>query len=72
MVSMEKKITYVIFPLVHIIGKFRELEIIINNVLIKKCMKCLKECPVGTIIVKNDVMTIDKQKCIHCYHCTID
>lgn len=67
--SPSKKITNIIYPFVHIIGKFRELPITIENSKCKKCNKCISECPVGSIQFTNGFLTIDKT-CIHCYHCT--
>jgi len=59
-----------LYPLVHFIGKKRELPISINSDKCKACGKCEKECPVSAISLKN-FATIDLGKCIHCYHCTV-
>lgn len=65
-----KRRVNVLYPLVHIIGKKRELPITIKPDSCKSCGKCMKECLVGAISLK-DIATIDPEKCIHCYHCAV-
>jgi ferredoxin/flavodoxin len=65
-----KKRVNLIYPLVHIIGKKRELPITIKPDSCKNCGKCVKECPAAAISIKC-IATIDQKKCIHCYHCTV-
>jgi len=59
-----------LYPLVHIIGKKRELPISIIQELCVTCGKCERECPVGAISM-NEIATLDTEKCIHCYHCLV-
>ena len=66
--SPEKKRVNILFPLVHVVGKLRELPINIDESKCKKCRKCERECPAGAIKL-NDTATIDFSKCLHCYHC---
>ncbi len=66
--SPEKFIVRIIFPIVHIIGKFRKLPITVVGEKCKKCGKCVIECPVGAIEITN-FLKINKDKCISCYHC---
>ncbi len=65
-----KIIIIILYPLINIIGKIRELPISITNSKCKKCSKCIIECPVGAIKIRDDILMQDKN-CIHCYHCTI-
>ncbi|MBC3803947.1 4Fe-4S dicluster domain-containing protein [Acetobacterium fimetarium] len=68
--ALRKKRVKVLYPLVHVIGKKRELPITINPDTCRSCKKCVQECPVGAISL-NDAATIDPDRCIHCYHCTV-
>jgi ferredoxin/flavodoxin len=68
--AVRKKRVNWLYPLVHIIGKKRELPITINADHCKRCGKCVKECPVGAISLE-DSATIKRDKCIHCYHCFV-
>lgn len=70
LLSPREKRVNLLYPLVHIIGKKRELPITIKQDTCKDCGKCVKECPVGAISLKDAAM-IDLGKCIHCYHCTV-
>lgn len=64
----EKKRVNMLYPLIHMVGRRRELPISINKSRCKKCGKCLVECPSGAITMDSEVK-IDFSKCIHCYHC---
>jgi len=66
--SPEKKRVNILFLLVHLVGKLRELPIKIDESECNKCGKCERECPAGAIQL-NDTATIDFSKCLHCYHC---
>lgn len=66
----EKMRTKILYPLAHKIGQKRELSISIDHQACVKCQKCVKECPVKAISMK-DYPYIDFSKCIHCYHCTV-
>ena len=68
--AVQKKRVDLLYPLVHIIGKKRELPITIKADRCKSCGKCVKECPVGAIQL-DDAATIEGAKCIHCYHCSV-
>lgn len=68
--AVRKKRVNWLYPLVHIIGKKRELPITINADSCKSCGKCVNECPVGAIRLE-DAATIKRDKCIHCYHCSV-
>lgn len=59
-----------IYPLVHIIGKKRELPIVINHEKCKNCKKCINECPTGAIKLDR-VITRNSSKCMYCYHCVV-
>jgi Fe-S-cluster-containing hydrogenase component 2 len=59
---------HLIYPLIHLIGKKRELPISIDLQTCKLCGKCVRECPAGAM-VQNTCVHIDFQKCLHCYHC---
>ncbi len=65
----DKCIVSVIYPLVHVIGKRRELPITVQEGTCRRCKKCERECPVDAITVGGKGMTIDMASCIHCYHC---
>jgi len=67
----EKKRVTALYPLVHLIGKKRELPISIDQNLCRLCKKCATECPVGAISVTDKNISIAQDTCIHCYHCTI-
>jgi ferredoxin len=58
-----------IYPFTHLIGKKRELPIVIDANRCKKCGRCIRECPTGAIVL-TDKVTRDESKCIYCYHCT--
>ena len=60
--------THIIYPLIHLIGKKRELTITIDQQICKQCGKCARECPAGAIS-QNGSIHIDFNKCLHCYHC---
>lgn len=66
--SPEKKRVNILFPIVHIVGRLRELPIKIDQSECRKCGKCERECPSGAIQIK-DKTEIDFSKCLHCYHC---
>jgi ferredoxin/flavodoxin len=66
--SPEKKRVNILFPIVHIVGRLRELPIKIDQSECRKCGKCERECPSGAIQLK-DKTEIDFSKCLHCYHC---
>jgi ferredoxin len=74
--EIEKKLqpftrkVHLIYPLIHLIGKKRELPIIIDQQACKRCGKCMRECPAGAI-EQNGSITINFAKCLHCYHCTV-
>jgi ferredoxin/multimeric flavodoxin WrbA len=70
LLAVRKKTINWLYPLVHIIGKKRELPITINADHCKRCGKCLKEWPVGAISLEDSV-TIKRDKCLHCYHCFV-
>ncbi len=67
----EKRRVTALYPLVHLIGKKRELPITIDQHQCRSCSKCTKECPVEAISVSEKGVSIDPETCIHCYHCTI-
>src|SRR6056297_3495434 len=56
--SPEKKRVNILFPLVHVVGKLRELPINIDESKCMKCGKCERECPAGAIKL-NDTAKID-------------
>jgi len=66
----KKKRVNLIYPLVHVIGKKRELPIIINHEKCKKCRKCIVECPNGSLSLDKTI-TRELSKCIYCYHCVV-
>ncbi|HOO31583.1 MAG TPA: 4Fe-4S binding protein [Thermotogota bacterium] len=68
--SPEKKRVHWLYPIVHIVGKMRELPITIEANECRKCGKCVSECPSGAIHLA-DFAQIDPVRCLHCYHCTI-
>ncbi len=57
-----------IHPLIHWVGKLRELPINIKTDLCTQCGKCIRECPAGAIH-KNGLVQIEGDLCLHCYHC---
>jgi ferredoxin/flavodoxin len=59
---------HVIRPLIHWVGKLRELPIVIDADLCTRCGKCIRECPAGAIH-KNGHVQIEASLCLHCYHC---
>ena len=61
---------HIIYPLIHLIGKNRELPITIDQHICKRCGKCVRECPAGAI-EQNSGIHIDHNKCLHCYHCVV-
>jgi len=66
--SPEKARINVLFPIVHVVGKLRELPIKIDKSKCRQCGKCEKECPGGAITITEEA-EIDFKKCLHCYHC---
>lgn len=66
----EKLRVNLIYPLVHYVGKRRELPIIFHHDRCKKCKKCIKECPTGMLSLDKKIIR-DSLKCIHCYHCVV-
>lgn len=64
--AIKKRVNF-IYPLVHIIGKKRELPIEFNRNKCIKCGKCFRECPAGAI--DKEKIEINFDKCLHCYHC---
>lgn len=64
----EKIQTRMLYPLVHIIGKKRELPIMIDQEMCIKCGKCSQQCPVKAID-KKTIVSINFTTCLHCYHC---
>lgn len=68
--SDQKLRVNLLYPIVHSIGKKRELNIIINPEKCISCGRCVKECPVGAINL-NGSAKVNFTKCIHCYHCTV-
>jgi ferredoxin len=44
-------------------------EIKVNKKKCKKCLVCLKACPVNAISFTNEKIKINKKKCILCYCC---
>lgn len=67
----EKRRVSALYPLVHLVGKKRELPITIDQDKCRLCSKCALECPVEAITVSEKGASIDPDSCIHCYHCTI-
>ena len=35
----------------------------------KKCIRCVKACPVDAISIVNEKVTLDNKKCINCGKC---
>ena len=68
--SKQKFIVKLIYPLTHIIGKKRELPIRFDREKCKTCKKCVRECPVNALELR-EIPVRDNERCIHCYHCTI-
>ncbi|MCX7710551.1 MAG: EFR1 family ferrodoxin [Clostridia bacterium] len=69
MFTCQKTLVKLIYPLVGVIGKVRELPIDIDKQKCIKCKKCVNECPVNAM--EMDVYPVrNKKKCIYCYHCT--
>lgn len=68
--SPKNKLINLLYPLIPIIGKRRELPIDINNEKCVQCKKCINECPVGAISL-DKYISIDYNLCMHCYHCVI-
>ncbi len=66
----EKNRVNFIFPLAHIVGKYRNLAVNINVDKCIECGKCVRECSV-TAIELTDKVDINTKKCIHCYHCVV-
>lgn len=59
---------HVIRPLIHWVGKLRELPITMEPALCTRCGKCIRECPAGAIR-KNGLVQLEASLCLHCYHC---
>ena len=57
-----------LYPLVHRIGKARELPIETYDGLCRRCGKCVTECPAGAVST-GCALKIDPELCLHCYHC---
>ena len=60
----------IVYPLVHLIGKMRELPIFVHTSDCRGCGICAAECPSAAISV-GDVAEINFNKCLHCYHCSL-
>lgn len=70
MFSYQKPIVKFIYPLTEVIGQFRKRHVRFDNNKCIKCKKCLNECPVNAIEMKNGYPERNNDKCIYCYHCT--
>jgi uncharacterized protein (DUF362 family)/Pyruvate/2-oxoacid:ferredoxin oxidoreductase delta subunit len=66
-----RKLDYVPKPIVKIIGSFLWVKAKINKKLCRKCMLCLKSCPVSAIksTGQNSPPEVKKDECISCFCC---
>jgi ferredoxin len=58
----------IIRPLIHWVGKLRELPITMEPERCTRCGKCMRECPSGAMH-KNGPIQLEASLCLHCYHC---
>jgi ferredoxin len=66
-----RKLDYVPKPIARLIGSFLWVKARVNKKLCRKCMLCVKSCPVGAIEEKgsNAAPSVKESKCISCFCC---
>jgi ferredoxin len=66
-----RKLDVVPKPIVKLLGKFLWVKAKINEKSCRKCMLCVKSCPVSAIKCKDksSFPSVDESKCISCFCC---